>query len=133
MADFPGEFVTIVFGEAPLVGECIDAAVLQVLAVNQATEINLAQPIVVQKPAIGVNFASEINVALPMFTIDFFPFLTITEADERCEQQMADGTWVVCHSQRILDGTIAVRFQRFMSPLHPDFGKWDVLIDKTIN
>jgi hypothetical protein len=103
-----------------------------IVPVGQAQETNLAQPIVRNLP-VPVLQATEINVALPMFTIDFFPFLTITEADERCELKMESGDWVVCHSQRILDGQIAVRFQRFMSPLNPDFGKWETLIDKTIN
>jgi len=133
MADFAGEFITLIAGEEPLVGECIDAAVLVFVAVGQATEINLAQPMAMLQPAVGLNTAFETDVALPMFTLDFFPFLTLTEADERCEQQVVDGTWVVCHSQRLLDGTIGVRFQRFMSPLNPDFGKWEDVIDKTVN
>lgn len=130
MANFPGEFLTLIAGEDPLVGECIDALVTQTVILGQATEINVARPMV-EKVQIG--FATETDVALPMLTIDFFPFLTITEADERCEQKMADGSWVVCHSQRIIDGQISVRFQRFMSPLDPDFGKWEFLLDKTIN
>ncbi|MEE9596078.1 MAG: hypothetical protein V3V96_04815 [Acidiferrobacterales bacterium] len=133
MANFTGEFVTILFGEAPLPGECIDARGLVFIPVGQAQETNLAQPIVIGTQLFIVGQASEINVALPLFAIDFFPFLTITEADERCEQKMADGSWVVCHSQRIIDGQISVRFQRFMSPLSPDFGKWEFLLDKTIN
>jgi len=127
-----------------------------IVAVNQAQETDLAQPIMVMlggammipvlqaaetnvaqalQPAKGVPVlqATEVNEARPMFTLDFFPFLTLTEADERCEQQVVDGTWVVCHSQRLLDGTIGVRFQRFMSPLNPDFGKWEDVIDKTVN
>ena len=135
MANFTGEFVTILFGEAPLPGECIDARGIVFIPVGQAQETNLAQPIIFTTGIIlvPVGQASEINVALPMIAIDFFPFLTITEADERCEQKMASGDWVVCHSQRIIDGQISVRFQRFMSPLDPDFGKWEFLLDKTIN
>ncbi len=133
MANFAGEFVTLIFGEAPLPGECIDARGIVFLPFGQAQETNLAQPIVLGTQLMPFGQASEINVAMPMSAIDFFPFLTITEADERCEAKMADGTWVVCHSQRIIDGQISVRFQRFMSPLHPDFGKWEFLLDKTIN
>ncbi|MEE9595768.1 MAG: hypothetical protein V3V96_03220 [Acidiferrobacterales bacterium] len=133
MANFTGEFVTILFGEAPLVGECIDVRGTVFIPFGQAQETNLAQRIFLGTTLMPFGQATEINVALPMFAIEFFPFLTITEADERCEEQMANGTWVVCHSQRIIDGQISVRFQRFMSPLSPDFGKWEFLLDKTIN
>ncbi len=133
MANFTGEFVTILFGEAPLVGECIDVRGTVFIPFGQAQETNLAQRIFLGTTLMLLGQASEINVALPMLAIEFFPFLTITEADERCEQKMADGSWVVCHSQRIIDGQISVRFQRFMSPLSPDFGKWEFLLDKTID
>ena len=51
-------------------------------------------------------------------------FATVEAAEQRAVEKMTDKTWVVAHSARQFDGTIAVRLQRFLSPTHPDYGAW---------
>ena len=56
-------------------------------------------------------------------------FATIAAAEIRAVAQVEAGTWVVAHSMRQIDGTIAVRVQRFMSPANPDRGAWVEITD----
>ena len=56
-------------------------------------------------------------------------FATIAAAEARAIEKVADGTWVNAHSERKMDGTIAVRVQRFMSPTNPDHGAWVEITD----
>ena len=56
-------------------------------------------------------------------------FATTAAADARAVAKVADGTWVVAHSQRGFTGTIGVRVQRKMSPSAPDAGGWVEITD----
>ncbi|BCA56686.1 hypothetical protein W02_38260 [Nitrospira sp. KM1] len=51
-------------------------------------------------------------------------FSTTTEAESRCRQMVAAGTWVNAHVARNVTGHIVARFQRFMSPSAPGEGAW---------
>ena len=56
-------------------------------------------------------------------------FADMAAADARAVAKVADGTWINAHSCRQVDGTIAVRVQRKMSPTNPDYGAWTELTD----
>ena len=43
-------------------------------------------------------------------------FSTMEEAGIRSKTKVADGTWIMAHSERTIAGTIAVRVQRKMAP-----------------
>jgi len=54
-------------------------------------------------------------------------FATMVLAETRAIAQVEAGTWVVAHSMRQTDGTIAVRFQRFMASTSAgskEYGDW---------
>lgn len=51
-------------------------------------------------------------------------FATMAAAEARAVAKVKDKTWVVAHSARDFNGTIIVRFQRFMSPTNPGYGAW---------
>ena len=54
-------------------------------------------------------------------------FATIAAAETRAVAQVEAGTWVVAHPMRQNDGTIAVRFQRFMAATSvgsKEYGDW---------
>ena len=38
--------------------------------------------------------------------------------------KIADKTWVNSHVATDIDGNIICRFQRVLSPTHPDYGEW---------
>jgi oligoribonuclease (3'-5' exoribonuclease) len=40
------------------------------------------------------------------------------------QAKMADGTWVNSHVATSIAGNVICRFQRFLSPTHPDYGEW---------
>jgi len=42
-------------------------------------------------------------------------FATFTAAEQRAYAKVLDKTWVNAHAARAVDGTLAVRVQRFMS------------------
>ena len=48
-----------------------------------------------------------------------------TAAEEWAKAKIADGTWVVAHMAMNSDGNTVCRFQRFLSPTHPDYGSWE--------
>lgn len=56
-------------------------------------------------------------------------FATLAAAELRCKTLMAAGTWIVAHSEVKMNGTIAVRVIRPMSPSHPDYGGWVEITD----
>ncbi len=56
-------------------------------------------------------------------------FADMAAAETRAKAQIVAGTWINAHSSRQADGTIAVRFQRPMSPTNPDYGAWTELTD----
>ena len=56
-------------------------------------------------------------------------FATFAATETRAYAKVADGTWVNAHAMRQIDGTLAVRVQRFMSPTHPDYGAWVEITD----
>lgn len=56
-------------------------------------------------------------------------FATTAAAEARVVAKVADGTWVTAHSCRQIDGTIAVRVQRKMSPANPGYGAWTEIAD----
>jgi hypothetical protein len=56
-------------------------------------------------------------------------FATMAAAEIRAVAKVADKTWVNAHSERTIDGTIAVRVQRFMSPTNPGYGGWTSITD----
>lgn len=45
-------------------------------------------------------------------------------AEALVKTRMAAGTWVNGHRAEDKDGNTIVRFQRFMSSTHPDYGEW---------
>ena len=51
-------------------------------------------------------------------------FSTMASAEARCKAQMVAKVWVVAHSAKDFNGQIICRFQRYMSPAHPDYGAW---------
>ena len=59
-------------------------------------------------------------------------FSTMALAEARAVAQVEAGTWVVAHSMRQADGTIAVRCQRFMSSTSAgskEYGDWIEITD----
>ena len=58
-------------------------------------------------------------------------FATMAAAEIRAYTKREDKTWVNAHAERMIDGTIAVRVQRFMSPTNPGYGGWVSLTDDT--
>ncbi len=56
-------------------------------------------------------------------------FATFAAAETRAYAKVADGTWVNAHAARQIDGTLAVRVQRRMSPTNPDYGAWVEITD----
>jgi hypothetical protein len=58
-------------------------------------------------------------------------FASMEEAEARVKLRMGDGTWVVGHSERMFDGTIAVRIIR---PMPPNVnGGWVDITDNAVN
>lgn len=52
-------------------------------------------------------------------------FATFAAAEARAVLKMGDGTWVVAHPEVLnMTNSPAVRFQRYLSPTHPDYGAW---------
>ncbi len=45
-------------------------------------------------------------------------------AEALCTTRMLAGTWIEGHMAENVDGHTIVRFQRPMSPTHPDYGAW---------
>lgn len=56
-------------------------------------------------------------------------FSTFADAEARAVAKVADGTWINAHACRQVDGTLAVRVQRKMSPTNPDNGGWVEIAD----
>ena len=56
-------------------------------------------------------------------------FADMAAADARAVAKVADGTWVVAHSQRTQAGVIGVRVQRKMSAAAPGNGAWVEITD----
>jgi hypothetical protein len=54
---------------------------------------------------------------------------TMALAEARAYAKVKDGTWVNAFACRQIDGTIAVRVQRRMSPTSPDAGGWVEIAD----
>lgn len=59
-------------------------------------------------------------------------FASFAAAETRAYAKVADGTWINAHAARQIDGTIAVRVQRFMGPAAPDAGAWVELTDDAV-
>lgn len=45
-------------------------------------------------------------------------------AETWAKAKIVDHTWVNAHAAKDKDGHVIVRFQRPMSPTHPDYGAW---------
>jgi hypothetical protein len=63
-------------------------------------------------------------------------FATLAEAEARCKLKMAQGVWVVAHSERMFNGTIACRVIRYMSgppPAGLTEGGWVDITDNVVN
>lgn len=56
-------------------------------------------------------------------------FATFALAEARAYAKVADGTWINAHACEQVDGTFAVRVQRYMSPSNPDYGAWTEIAD----
>jgi hypothetical protein len=56
-------------------------------------------------------------------------FATMAAAEARVVAKVKDHTWINGHSCRLMDGTIAVRVQRYMSPTNPAYGAWVEITD----
>jgi len=56
-------------------------------------------------------------------------FATFAAAEAQAVAKVADGTWVNAHAARKVDGTLAVRVQRFMSATNPAYGAWVEITD----
>ena len=56
-------------------------------------------------------------------------FSTFAAAEARAVAKVKDGTWINAHAEQKIDGTIAVRVQRYMSPSNPDYGAWVEITD----
>lgn len=56
-------------------------------------------------------------------------FADFAAAEVRAYAKVADGTWVNAHAAYQVDGTVAVRVQRFMSATNPDNGAWVEITD----
>ena len=56
-------------------------------------------------------------------------FATFAACEVRAVAKVADGTWINAHATRKIDGTLAVRVQRKMSPTNPDYGAWVEITD----
>jgi hypothetical protein len=56
-------------------------------------------------------------------------FATMAAAEIRAYTKREDKTWVNAHAERMIDGTIAVRVQRFMSAASPANGGWISISD----
>lgn len=56
-------------------------------------------------------------------------FATTAAAEVRAYAKIADKTWINAHVCRQVDGTIAVRVQRPMSPTNPGYGAWTEITD----
>ena len=59
-------------------------------------------------------------------------FADMAGADARAVAKVADLTWINAHSCRQIDGTIAVRVQRKMSPTNPGYGAWVEITDDAV-
>lgn len=46
------------------------------------------------------------------------------EAAALCKTRTTAKVWVVAHPAKDINGNVICRFQRFMSPTHPDYGSW---------
>lgn len=56
-------------------------------------------------------------------------FATMAAAEARAYAKVKDKTWVNAHAERKMDGTLAVRVQRFMTPAAPGGGAWVEITD----
>ncbi len=56
-------------------------------------------------------------------------FATFAAAETRAYAKRADGTWINAHACRQVNGTLAVRVQRKMSPTNPNYGAWTEITD----
>ena len=56
-------------------------------------------------------------------------FADESACETRAKAQMVAGTWINAHFCRLADGTLAVRFQRPMSPTNPGYGAWVTATD----
>ena len=56
-------------------------------------------------------------------------FGSMGAAETRAVAKVAYLTWINAHSCRQIDGTIAVRVQRKMSPTNPGYGAWVEITD----
>jgi hypothetical protein len=63
-------------------------------------------------------------------------FATFAAAEARAVSQVADHTWVNAHAERKVDGSIAVRFQRYMSAASAgaqQYGAWTETTDDAVD
>lgn len=56
-------------------------------------------------------------------------FADMAAAETRAYAKRLDKTWINAHSERQMDGTIAVRVQRPMSATNPGYGAWVSISD----
>jgi hypothetical protein len=62
-------------------------------------------------------------------------FTTLAQAEARAKAKVADGTWVVAHSERLFNGQIAVAYIQFMSTAgmaDPARGGWKHTTDDSV-
>jgi hypothetical protein len=56
-------------------------------------------------------------------------FADLAACEVRAKAKVADGTWIIAHSERVSSSVVGVRVQRKMSPTNPGYGAWTSLTD----
>ena len=56
-------------------------------------------------------------------------FADLSACETRARTKVADGTWIMAHSERVSSSVVGVRVQRKMSAANPGHGAWVSITD----
>ena len=56
-------------------------------------------------------------------------FADLSACETRAKAKVADGTWIMAHSERVSSSVVGVRVQRKMSAAAPGNGAWISITD----